>query len=267
MSPYDPNIHHRRSIRLKGYDYASEGLYFVTICTQNRECLFGEIKNNEMILNDAGRMVEKWYNKTQDKFPDIVCHEMIIMPNHFHCIWENVGLHGASAVGADPCVRPVTNNVQPIENNVRPIEPKNKHIVDEGGHAGPPLQMNDTNLDTPNNIIDKYGGDEGGHANDDERNIMEGGHAGPPLRDTDLGTHTGSPLSSVVQWFKTMSTNEYIRGVKQLGWMPFDRKLCQRNYYEHIIRDDASLQTIAFYIINNPSLWQNDKFYQPSKSI
>ncbi len=54
MSPYDPNIHHRRSIRLQGYDYASAGLYFVTICTQNRECLFGEINNGEMVLNDAG---------------------------------------------------------------------------------------------------------------------------------------------------------------------------------------------------------------------
>ena len=287
MSPYNPDIHHRHSIRLKGYDYASEGLYFVTMCVQNRECLFGEIKNDEMILNDAGRMVEKWYNKTQEKFPDIACHEMVIMPNHFHCIWENVGLHGASAVGADPCVRPVTNDVRPlsnnvrpvtndvnldphdclIENNVRPIEPKNKHIVDEGGHAGAPIQMNDTNLDVPNNIIDKYGGDKGGHTNDDERNIMEGGHAGPPLQDTDLSTHTGSPLSMVVRWFKTMSTNEYIHGVNELGWTPFDQKLWQRNYYEHIIRDDVSLQSIAYYIVNNPAQWQKDKFYQPPKMI
>ena len=224
MSPYNPDIHHRRSIRLKGYDYSSEGLYFVTICTQNRECLFGEIKNDEMILNDAGRMVEKWYNKTQDKFPEIVCHEMIIMPNHFHCIWENVGLHCASAVGADPCVRPVTNNVQPIENNVQSIGPKNNHVVDEGGH-----------VDMQNNN-DNYHVDEGGHAdiqnNNDNYHVDEGGHAGPPLRGNDIlddldlvENATGSPLSSVVQWFKTMSTNEYIRGVKQLGWTPFDRKL------------------------------------------
>ena len=53
-----------------------------------------------MILNDAGHMVEKWYHKTHEKVPDIVCHEMVIMPNHFHCIWENVGAN----VGADPCV-------------------------------------------------------------------------------------------------------------------------------------------------------------------
>lgn len=61
MNRYNPNIHHRRSIRLKGYDYSQAGLYFITIVTQNRECLFGRIKNGEMILNDAGKTVEKWY--------------------------------------------------------------------------------------------------------------------------------------------------------------------------------------------------------------
>ena len=54
---YNPNIHHRRSIRLKGYDYSQEGLYFITICVKDRECLFGKIENNEMILNDAGKML------------------------------------------------------------------------------------------------------------------------------------------------------------------------------------------------------------------
>ena len=110
-------------------------------------------------------------------------------------------------------------------------------INNEGAHAGAPLRMDDTNL---------------------------GAHMGAPLR-TDLGEHTGSPLSAVVRWFKTMSTNEYIRGVKQLGWPPFDRKLWQRNYYEHIIRDDVSLLNIAYYIENNPAHWQEDDFYQPLK--
>ena len=236
MSPYNPDIHHRRSIRLQGYDYASEGLYFVTICTQNRECLFGEIKNNEMVLNDAGRMVEKWYNKTHEKFPDIICHEMVIMPNHFHCIWENVGLHGASAVGAHPRVRPPKQNMEPS-----------------------------TSTDI---VIDDYDA----HVGNDKRIIIEGAHTGAPLQnptlnESDLGMHIGSPLSMVVRWFKTMSTNEYIHGVNELGWTPFDRKLWQRNYYEHIIRDDTSLQNIAYYIDNNPAHWQDDDFYQPSETI
>ena len=65
----------------------------------------------------------------------------------------------------------------------------------------------------------------------------------------------------MVGWFKSMSTNEYIRGVKQLGWPPFDRKLWQRNYYEHIIRNDQSLCEISNYIINNPACWPDDKFF------
>jgi len=71
----------------------------------------------------------------------------------------------------------------------------------------------------------------------------------------------GSPLHGIVQWFKTMSTNEYIRGVKTLGWKPFNGKLLQRNYYEHIIRNEKSYQTIADYIVNNPAKWEDDKFY------
>ena len=71
----------------------------------------------------------------------------------------------------------------------------------------------------------------------------------------------------VVRWFKTMSTNEYIRGVNELGWTPFERKLWQRNYYEHIIRDDASLQNIAYYIESNAANWQDDDFFQPPKMI
>ena len=82
---YDPDIHHRRSIRLKGYDYSQVGAYFVTICAQNRECLFGEILDGEMALNDPGRMVEKWYRELENKFPDIVCDQCAIMPNHALC--------------------------------------------------------------------------------------------------------------------------------------------------------------------------------------
>jgi hypothetical protein len=77
----------------------------------------------------------------------------------------------------------------------------------------------------------------------------------------ELGEHTGSPLRAVVQWFKTMTTNEYIRGVKTLGWQRFNEKLWQRNYWEHIIRNNHSYQSIVNYIINNPMNWTKDKFY------
>src|SRR5690625_3279490 len=79
----------RKNMRLQGYDYSRAGLYFLTIVLQNRLHLFGHIENGKMILNDAGRMIEKWYHEIENKYPDKHCHEMVVMPNHFHCIIEN----------------------------------------------------------------------------------------------------------------------------------------------------------------------------------
>ena len=86
--PYDPNIHHRKSIRLKGYDYSQAGLYFITICVQDRKCLFGEIIDNEMILNDAGKISNECWLDIPKHFPNSVLHEHTIMPNHVHGIVE-----------------------------------------------------------------------------------------------------------------------------------------------------------------------------------
>lgn len=83
---YNPDIHHRRSIRLKGYDYSSEGAYFITICTQNMECLFGEIVEGNIVLNDIGRIVENEWLKTSIIRRNIELDEFIIMPDHFHGI-------------------------------------------------------------------------------------------------------------------------------------------------------------------------------------
>ena len=210
MNNYNPNSHHRRSIRLKGYDYSQAGLYFITICCQDRACLFGEIENHKMHLNEAGTMIVKWYYELEQKFGDIKCHEMVVMPNHFHCIIENVGSVGA--VGADLCVCPDV-----CETN------------------GPKTFV----CDADKSEMDKFETDKS------VSNI--------------LGEHAGSPLHRVVGWFKTMTTNEYIRGVKTLDWKRFDEKLWQRNYYEHIIRNEKSFEMISNYIIDNPAKWNQDK--------
>jgi REP element-mobilizing transposase RayT len=177
---YNPEIHHRRSIRLKGFDYTQQGFYFITICLQEKECLFGrcDFKDHRIILNEAGKMAERWYDELQEKYPDKKCREMVVIPNHVHFIIEN------------------TN--------------------DEGAHVGAPLR-------------------------------------GRPLYNAPIGT--------VVDWYKTMTTNEYIRGVKQYGWKRFDGRLWQRNYYEHIIRSDDDYDRIADYIRNNPLKWTEDLFY------
>jgi REP element-mobilizing transposase RayT len=83
---YDPNKHNRRSIRLKGYDYSQAGAYFVTIVAYQRECLFGEIVGDDVVLNDYGRVVKKWWHTIPVHFPTIETFTFVIMPNHVHGI-------------------------------------------------------------------------------------------------------------------------------------------------------------------------------------
>ncbi len=69
-------------------------------------------------------------------------------------------------------------------------------------------------------------------------------------------------VGDAMDWFKTMTTNEYIRGVKTQNWQRFDKKLWQRNYWEHIIRDEEDYLRISNYIKNNPKKWDDDRFYR-----
>jgi len=175
----------RRSIRLRGYDYTSTGAYFVTICAHGKVCLFGDIVDEKIRLNEAGCMIKKWWGELNRKFLTVETDEYIVMPNHFH------GIIAIVNVGADLRVCP------PSDTNTFGVHTK--------------------------------------------------------------GTHTGVPLPEIVQWFKTMTTNEYIRGVKTGLLTPFAGRLWQRNYYEHIIRDDKSLHRIREYIASNPAQWELDR--------
>ena len=83
---FDPQRHHRRSIRLKGYDYTQQGAYFVTLVTQGRECLFGEIVNGEMRLNEFGALVAEGWNGLTQHFRNADLDEFVMMPNHLHGI-------------------------------------------------------------------------------------------------------------------------------------------------------------------------------------
>lgn len=194
MNKYNPKIHHRRSIRLKGYDYSQAGLYFVTICIKNRECLFGEIANGQMILNDPGKMVEIEWIKLPKRFKNIELHEYIVMPNHFHAILE---------------IRRDNPRGYPIEGQPQGIA--------------------------------------------------------PTIAPTTIPTETkNKTLGDIIGAFESITTVEYIRGVKNNNWQPFDGKLWQRNYWEHIIRNEQEYYRISQYIINNPSKWNDDKF-NPNK--
>jgi len=83
---YNPKIHHRQSIRLRGYDYSQPGSYFITLCTQNRECNLGEIMNGEMKFTVRGFIIDEFWLKIPDHFPNVELDEFIVMPNHIHGI-------------------------------------------------------------------------------------------------------------------------------------------------------------------------------------
>ena len=193
---YDPEQHHRRSIRLKGYDYSQAGAYFVTICVQGRACLFGEIMRGEMHPSAAGRMVEQWWLELGRRYPAVQTDEYCVMPNLFHGIILITAADGADATGA--ALRGHSGGQPPASGQPRRVAPTNGAVI------------------------------------------------------------TAPTLGAVIDWFKTMTTNEYIRGVKTLDWPPFERRVWQRNYYEHIIRSEAELNRIQAYIASNALRWALD---------
>lgn len=83
---FNPDIRRRRSIRLKEYDYSQPGAYFVTICTHRRQCLFGDVINGEMRLNEYGKIVKNEWLKTVELRANVLLNQYIIMPNHLHGI-------------------------------------------------------------------------------------------------------------------------------------------------------------------------------------
>jgi len=234
--------YHRRSIRLKGYDYSSDGYYFITICVNKRLCLFGNIENKIMYLNGAGKIINKWWCKLTGKFSNTRLDEYIIMPNHMHGI-----IHIGGIVGADPCVCP--------------YDAGNQNQINQYGNASVDNQPDKSRL------IGKQSDERIPDMNHRDGHIPDVDHRGEHIPDVDhRGEHMGSPLqgesrisiSTKIQWFKTMTTNEYIRNVKQKNWQPFYKKLWQRNYYERIIWNEKQLNTIRQYIVNNPMKWDKD---------
>ncbi len=168
-------VQNRRSIRLQGYDYSQVGAYFITVCTRNRECLFGEILDGNMRLNDAGRIVADEWLKTAEIRDKIELDEWVVMPDHFHGIVV---------------------------------------ITDGRGTA---------------------------------RRAPTNERFGKPVEDS---------IPTIVRSYKSAVTKR----TNELHQTPA-AKLWQRNYWEHIIRNEQELHRIREYIHNNPAQWEMDKLY------
>ena len=176
--PYDPFKHHRRSIRLPGYDYSSPGAYFITIDTHDRMHIFGKIVNGEMRLNEWGQIAHDEWLKTPAIRPEIQLDEFVIMPNHMHgiiFITEN----GAKTVGARRRRAPT-----PVERFGNPIP--------------------------------------------------------------------GS-IPTIIRAYKSAVTHR----INQIRRTP-GAHVWQRNYWEHIVRNEHELSRIREYTRNNPMQWEMD---------
>lgn len=234
----DTARHQRRSIRLQGYDYAQAGAYFVTICTQQKACLFGKIVHGEMQLNEAGKMIDEVWHQLPMRFDTLALDEFVVMPNHIHGIlvlqegdsktgdhkdhpyaMRNIDRRGESRIRPESCIRPhaVRNTNDGDDHKDRPYATRN--INRRGESCIRPHPMRHT-------------------------------HPRGTLPDT---------VGRIVQAFKSITTHAYITGVKQQGWSPFAGKLWQRNYWEHIVRNESDWHQICEYIHNNPLQWELDQ--------
>ncbi len=196
---FKPDYHHRQSIRLKGYNYAQPGAYFVTLCTYQRHCWFGEIRDGQMGLNQIGKIVaQEWLYSAQLR-QEIQLDEWIIMPNHLHGIIIITPLGGRQNHRVDQ-----TNGVnQPRFPTVECTSPTGKQ---------PDIPLSNLPIHRP-----------------------------------------ARSLSSFIAGFKSAVTKR-INLMRQSPGTP----IWQRNYYEHIIRNQESLFNIRNYIINNPRRWESD---------
>lgn len=160
----------RKSPRLKDYDYSLVGAYFLTLCTQNRHHLFGEIVDDGMVLNAAGHMIWTCWQSLPQHITGLDLDHFVVMPNHVHGI----------------------------------VVLKTSETLSDQAPVSIPL---------------------------------------------------------VMQTFKSFTTHQYIQGVRNEGWPPFDKHVWQRSYHDHIIRNEMSLNKLREYIEHNPARWAADYYY------
>ncbi|MBI2059373.1 MAG: transposase [Nitrospirae bacterium] len=172
----------RRSVRLQGYDYAQSGAYFVTMCAQGRECLFGDVVDGDIVLNDAGRITERCWLAIPAHFPHVQLDVFVVMPNHLHGVLLIYDIPAASAVSVG------AKNISPLQS-------------------------------------DKSAGQR--------------------------PRGTSKTIGSVIRGFKIGVTKWFRQNTSiHMVW--------QRNYYEHVVRNDDELNRIREYIVNNPAQWEMD---------
>ena len=198
----------RQSLRLPDYDYAGNGGYFVTVCTWQRECLFGDVVDGVVRLNDFGAIVRDCWDAIPYHFKHVSLDEYVIMPNHVHGILIINDVN--SSVGAQHAA-PDVDFLQPDTHT-------------RAQHAAPLQGKSVRRIGaTPNNV-------------------------------------TPGSLGAVIRSFKSATTKR-INALRDNAGCP----VWQRNYYEHVIRNEGDLHAIREYIACNPAQWSLDENYPTNR--
>jgi REP element-mobilizing transposase RayT len=222
---HDPILHARRSIRLPDYDYAQAGAYYITICSHQRRCLFGAVKDDRIRLSRIGEIVREQWLQTPRVRPGVTLDDWVIMPNHMHAI-VFVGAHGNAPppLGLHwPDAAAATTRPLPRDGNV-------------GAHGYAPSAPNLRWPDMPDRTTRLPAQEANGRA-----------HVHAPLQ------RPRRCLGSLVGGFKGTVTAR-VNALRNTPGAP----VWQRGYHEHIIRDEPELHDIRLYIAQNPSQWATD---------
>jgi putative transposase len=263
-------VRDRRSIRLKGYDYRLPGAYFITIVGWQRECSFGEIVDGRIQLNSIGKIIQKEWQQLVRHFPQIRLDAFVVMPNHIHGI---IVIETAEA--DDPSlVRANRHSAEESrDTNDIPVD-QMKGNFDGSLQIGRATRPSTEKIRATNDIpVDQMKGNFDGSlqigratrpttekiraTNDIPVDQMKGNFDGSPQQIVQTrrpnGPQTNS-LGAMIGQFKSLATKR-IWALADINRHP----IWQRNYYEHIIRDDLEYQRIVQYIENNPLQWHEDQ--------
>ena len=225
------DLPNRRSIRLKGYDYAKPGVYFITICTDDRQCNFGRSENSTIKLSPIGKIAEKSWEKIPEHFRNVALDRYVIMPNHIHGIIVITDKTVSDIIRENKC-RGVKFNA-PTNNKSQYFSEgcNDKHIDNVGVQNFEPLRTNEikknrrgVKFNAPTNNKSQY-------------------YSQISPKSGSLPVIIRTFKSSVTRWCKN-------NGFKNFRW--------QRNFYDRIIRNEKELLQIRQYIINNLLQWHLD---------
>ncbi len=223
----------RKNIRLRNYDYRSQGWYFITICTQNREHDFGDIREGKMELSPIGKQANVFLEEIPEHFTQVELGEFVVMPNHIH-ILIGIGVGTRDLVSANNLNNMSGNNIDGVSvNNMNNVSAQNKKVMSDHGFDA----MNNHHINgvSNGNNIDMP---------DNKKQTKQFG-----------GSLSGSISTIIGQFKSTLSRWCNKNGYAWFAW--------QSRFHDHVVRDQKDYDRIQEYIINNPTNWTTDKMFIP----